>query len=263
MQQCSAAVGCRALAAALSGSAAPGSRAPGPAHQWPPRHTQLLTVPPPAVAPRPPLARVPSSAAVRGAIALKSAQYSQQLAEGKGAGLPFDKVYQCNIGNPQILGQASRRSLLVPLPLVCGCWWWRRSRLLCSKLTALGNAVSLIPATSCTPSSARPPAAEAGHLLPPGALALRVPRPHGAPRGRRDLPARRHRGAWCPVSKREERRSGGRAAAGALAHAVCSLTSDPPLCASASFPPARCSAPRSTWPTSRAAWARTARARAR
>ncbi|PRW60642.1 alanine aminotransferase 2 [Chlorella sorokiniana] len=42
--------------------------------------------------------------AVRGAIAIKSAQYSQQLAEG-GSGLPFDKIYQCNIGNPQILGQ--------------------------------------------------------------------------------------------------------------------------------------------------------------
>jgi len=45
--------------------------------------------------------------AVRGAIAIKSAQYSQQLAEGNSSGLPFDKIYQCNIGNPQILGQAS------------------------------------------------------------------------------------------------------------------------------------------------------------
>jgi hypothetical protein len=45
--------------------------------------------------------------AVRGAIAIKSAAYQQQLKEGKGDDLPFDKVYQCNIGNPQILGQAS------------------------------------------------------------------------------------------------------------------------------------------------------------
>lgn len=44
--------------------------------------------------------------AVRGAIAIKSAAYSQQLAEGKGGDLPFTKVYECNIGNPQILGQA-------------------------------------------------------------------------------------------------------------------------------------------------------------
>lgn len=43
--------------------------------------------------------------AVRGAIAIKSAAYQQQLKEGKGDDLPFDKVYQCNIGNPQILGQ--------------------------------------------------------------------------------------------------------------------------------------------------------------
>ncbi|PSC68925.1 alanine aminotransferase 2 [Micractinium conductrix] len=43
--------------------------------------------------------------AVRGAIAIKSATYQQQLKEGKE--LPFDKVYQCNIGNPQILGQKS------------------------------------------------------------------------------------------------------------------------------------------------------------
>lgn len=40
--------------------------------------------------------------AVRGAIAIKSAAYQQQLREGKGAGLPFDKVYQCNIGAPLI-----------------------------------------------------------------------------------------------------------------------------------------------------------------
>lgn len=43
--------------------------------------------------------------AVRGAIAIKSAKYTQDLADGKGDGLPFNKVYQCNIGNPQILGQ--------------------------------------------------------------------------------------------------------------------------------------------------------------
>ncbi|KAL4421585.1 hypothetical protein ABPG75_010876 [Micractinium tetrahymenae] len=42
--------------------------------------------------------------AVRGAIAIKSTAYQEQLKEGKD-GLPFDKVYQCNIGNPQILGQ--------------------------------------------------------------------------------------------------------------------------------------------------------------
>ncbi|KAL4426056.1 hypothetical protein ABPG77_007852 [Micractinium sp. CCAP 211/92] len=42
--------------------------------------------------------------AVRGAIAIKSTAYQEQLREGKDD-LPFDKVYQCNIGNPQILGQ--------------------------------------------------------------------------------------------------------------------------------------------------------------
>ena len=42
---------------------------------------------------------------MRGAIALKSAAYQKQLQEGRGGDLPFDKVYQCNIGNPQILGQ--------------------------------------------------------------------------------------------------------------------------------------------------------------
>lgn len=55
--------------------------------------------------------------AVRGAIALKSSAYQQQLKEGKG-GLPFDKVYQCNIGNPQILGQASTRCHMLPLWLM-------------------------------------------------------------------------------------------------------------------------------------------------
>jgi hypothetical protein len=49
---------------------------------------------------------LPLLPAVRGAIALKSAAYQQQVREGKGDSLPFDKVYQCNIGNPQILGQA-------------------------------------------------------------------------------------------------------------------------------------------------------------
>jgi hypothetical protein len=38
---------------------------------------------------------------VRGAIAIKAQNYQQQLKEGKGGDLPFDKVYQCNIGEQQ------------------------------------------------------------------------------------------------------------------------------------------------------------------
>lgn len=41
--------------------------------------------------------------AVRGAIAVKSQEYQDALKNG--ADLPFTKVVQCNIGNPQILGQ--------------------------------------------------------------------------------------------------------------------------------------------------------------
>lgn len=35
--------------------------------------------------------------AVRGAIAIKAANYNKQLKSGEGS-LPFDKVYACNIG---------------------------------------------------------------------------------------------------------------------------------------------------------------------
>jgi len=43
--------------------------------------------------------------AVRGKLTLKANAYREQLAAGKGAGLPFTKVVECNIGNPQALGQ--------------------------------------------------------------------------------------------------------------------------------------------------------------
>ena len=78
--------------------------------------------PPAPVRPKVPLLLLP---AVRGAIALKSSAYQQQLKEGKGGSLPFDKIYQCNIGNPQILGQARGRRLQpaqLPAPwVVAGC----------------------------------------------------------------------------------------------------------------------------------------------
>lgn len=41
--------------------------------------------------------------AVRGAIAVKSQKYAESLADG--ATLDFPKIVQCNIGNPQVLGQ--------------------------------------------------------------------------------------------------------------------------------------------------------------
>lgn len=96
---CGAAVGC--------GSVIATSRCLQAVHLAPPLAARVFPSPAPAVlAHRCPPA-CPHCPAVRGAIAIKSAQYSQQLAEGQGQGLPFDKVYQCNIGNPQILGQAS------------------------------------------------------------------------------------------------------------------------------------------------------------
>ncbi|KAE8996701.1 hypothetical protein PR002_g19248, partial [Phytophthora rubi] len=42
--------------------------------------------------------------AVRGALVLRSVQYSDRLARGDKS-LPFDKVIPCNIGNPQVLKQ--------------------------------------------------------------------------------------------------------------------------------------------------------------
>lgn len=42
--------------------------------------------------------------AVRGYIAQKAEEYRQKLGAGN-SDLPFDKVTQCNIGNPQALGQ--------------------------------------------------------------------------------------------------------------------------------------------------------------
>lgn len=42
--------------------------------------------------------------AVRGELALKADSYAQQIANGQGADLPFDKVVTANIGNPQQRG---------------------------------------------------------------------------------------------------------------------------------------------------------------
>ncbi|GMF54327.1 unnamed protein product [Phytophthora fragariaefolia] len=42
--------------------------------------------------------------AVRGALVLRSVQYTDRLARGDKS-LPFDKVIPCNIGNPQVLEQ--------------------------------------------------------------------------------------------------------------------------------------------------------------
>mmetsp|Transcript_22112 Transcript_22112/g.65195 ORF Transcript_22112/g.65195 Transcript_22112/m.65195 type:complete len:514 (+) Transcript_22112:66-1607(+) len=43
--------------------------------------------------------------AVRGKLTLKANAYRRQLEAGEGASLPFDRVVECNIGNPQALGQ--------------------------------------------------------------------------------------------------------------------------------------------------------------
>ena len=43
--------------------------------------------------------------AVRGKLTMKANQYRQALDRGEGEALPFDRVVECNIGNPQALGQ--------------------------------------------------------------------------------------------------------------------------------------------------------------
>ena len=43
--------------------------------------------------------------AVRGKLTMKANQYRQALDRGEGKALPFDRVVECNIGNPQALGQ--------------------------------------------------------------------------------------------------------------------------------------------------------------
>lgn len=43
--------------------------------------------------------------AVRGKLTQKANRYRQQLAAGEGGSLPFRKIVECNIGNPQALGQ--------------------------------------------------------------------------------------------------------------------------------------------------------------
>ena len=40
--------------------------------------------------------------AVRGKLTLKANTYRQALARGEGKDLPFDRVVECNIGNPQV-----------------------------------------------------------------------------------------------------------------------------------------------------------------
>ena len=43
--------------------------------------------------------------AVRGKLTMKANEYRRALDRGEGAALPFDRVVECNIGNPQALGQ--------------------------------------------------------------------------------------------------------------------------------------------------------------
>ena len=97
------------------------------------------------------LAGSPLLPAVRGAIALKSSAYQQQLKEGKGDSLPFDKVYQCNIGNPQILGQArggdaSQQPAQLPAARVAVC------------LSGAEQSISHCCTSACTAQQPKQPA---------------------------------------------------------------------------------------------------------
>jgi alanine transaminase len=61
--------------------------------------------------------------AVRGAVPKKATEYSTKLSSGKGGDLPFDKIVNANIGNPQQSGLDQK-------PIT----WWRQVRSLSSLL---------------------------------------------------------------------------------------------------------------------------------